>query len=206
MDKQLIEEKFRRLGARVRVTEAPVGRITVDVKRDRKGEYFDLVVARRTANGVGVWVDAIDVRPRERHLLLMAADDAGGNPAKSGEKQKFLCGHDERAWFVAAVPETRAAANVREALEALRPAVVQWWLAQRRVRPRDRNRRRNEAFVRQGEWFFLPRPDVSVPESLVLQHEPIRRGNGKPHWVEFLTRTRGEVVYVNLAGEVLTES
>src|SRR5687768_15223393 len=137
MDKQLIEEKFRRLGARVRVTEAPVGRITVDVKRDRKGEYFDLTVARRTANGVGVWVDAIDVRPRERHLLLMAADDAGGNPAKSGEKQKFLCGHDERSWFVAAVPETRAAANVREAFEALRPPVVQWRLAQRRVRPRD---------------------------------------------------------------------
>jgi hypothetical protein len=205
MDKKLIEEKFRRVGARVRVTETPIGRLTVDVKRDGKGEYFDLKVARQTINGAGVWVDAIDVRPRERHLLLMAADDAGGAPAKSGGKQKFLCGHDERSWFVAAVPEKRPAANVREAFDALKPVDVQQALSRFKVRNRDRNLRRNEAFVRQGEWFFLPRPDVIVPDALVLRNEPIRRGNGKPHWVEFLSRTRGEVVYVNREGEAMTD-
>jgi hypothetical protein len=203
MDKLLLEAKFRRMGARVRVAEAPgVDRVRVDVKRDRLGEYFDLAVAPQA----GVWVDAIDVRPRERHLLLMVADDAAGAPAATGTKQKFLCGHDERAWFVAAVPETRKAANVREAFEALKPPDVRWALADRRVRNRDRNRRRNEAFIRQGEWFFLPRPDFSARDGIVLRDEPLRRGNGKPHWAEFLTRTGGEVVYVDRRGTAISEA
>ena len=203
MDKLLLEAKFRRMGARVRVAEAPgIDRVRVDVKRDRLGEYFDLGVAPKA----GVWVDAIDVRPRERHLLLMVADDAAGAPAATGAKQKFLCGHDERAWFVAAVPETRKAANVREAFEALKPPDVRWALADRRVRNRDRNRRRNEAFVRQGEWFFLPRPAFDVRDGIVLRGEPLRRGNGKPHWAEFLVRTGGEVVYVDRRGRAISES
>jgi len=36
---------------------------------------------------------------------------------------KFLCGHDERHWFVAAVPG-RGVSNVRTAMEALKPAAV----------------------------------------------------------------------------------
>jgi hypothetical protein len=202
MDKSLLEAKFRRMGARVRVAEAPgVSRVRVDVKRDRLGEYFDLAVEP----GAGVWVDAIDVRPRERHLLLMVADDAAGSPARSGAKQKFLCGHDERAWFVAAVPEARKASNVGEAFEALKPPDVRWALAARQVRNRDRNRRRNAAFVRQGEWFFLPRPEFAVGGGIVLRDEPLRRGNGKPHWAEFLTRTGGEVVYVDTRGRAISE-
>ena len=202
MDKFLLEAKFLRMGARVRAREdRGVGRVRVDVKRDRVGEYFDLAVRP----GAGVWLDAIDVRPRERHLLLMVADDAGGAPARSGAKQKFLCGHDERSWFVAAVPEARAASNVAEALEALKPRAVQWALARQHVRARDRNRRRNAAFVRQGEWFFLPDPWFRVPDALVLRDEPLRRGNGKPHWAQFLARTGGEVVYVGRGGKVLSE-
>ena len=201
MDKLLLEEKFRRMGARVRAHVEPgVGRVRVDVKRDRRGEYFDLAVDPRAE----AWVDAIDVRPRERHLLLMVADDAAGAPAASGTKQKFLCGHDERAWFVAAVPENRAAANVREAFEALKPAGVREALAREGVRNRHRNRRRNAAFLRQGEWFFLPRPNARVDEAMVLRDEPLRRGNGKPHWAEFLTRTGGETVYVGRGPRVIT--
>ena len=202
MDKQLLESKFRKMGARVRVEQSPrVGRIRVDVKRDREGEYFDLAVPAQA----GVWVDAIDVRPRDRHLLLMAADDSNGAPAATGTKQKFLCGHDERAWFVAAIPENRPAANVSQAFEALRPLVVQTALADRRVPTPHRNRRRNEAFVRQGEWFFLPQPRATVRPDEVIHNEPIRRGAGKPHWCEFLARTGGEVVYVNRQGQAMRE-
>ena len=38
----------------------------------------------------------------------------------TAEKNKFLCGHDERHWFVAAVPG-RSVATVRSAMEALKP-------------------------------------------------------------------------------------
>ncbi len=35
-----------------------------------------------------------------------------------------------------------------------------------------------------------------VDPKLVLTNEPLRRGGGKPHMVEFLYRSGGEVVYV----------
>jgi hypothetical protein len=62
---------------------------------------------------------------------------------------------------------------------------------------RDRNRRRNDAFVRQGEWFFLPTPSFQPRSAVVFHNEPIRRGNGKPHVCEFLCRSGGEIVYVS---------
>src|SRR6476469_6181618 len=102
MDIEKLIEKFGRLGARVKVTEArDVGRVSVDIRRDRKGEFFDLRVRGGDATEP-VCVDAIDVRPRERHLLLSVcnADPRTGLPEAGAAKQKFLCGHDERAWFV----------------------------------------------------------------------------------------------------------
>lgn len=60
-----------------------------------------------------------------------------------------------------------------------------------------RNRRHNRAFIRQGEWFFIPQPDLVVDSKLVLQGEPLARGRGKPHMAEFAYRTGGETVYVS---------
>ncbi|MCA9074004.1 MAG: hypothetical protein KDA93_03155, partial [Planctomycetaceae bacterium] len=62
---------------------------------------------------------------------------------------------------------------------------------------KDRNRRRNDAFLRQGEWFFIPAGDQQFPELLILRNEPLRRGGGKPHMCEELVRTGGEMVYVS---------
>jgi len=88
-------------------------------------------------------------------------------------KHKFLCGHDERHWFVAAVPENRASvANVQTACEALKPVAVQQELNRKQVRHKQRNRCRNEAFTRQGEWFFVPQPGLHVNGDMVLRHEP----------------------------------
>jgi hypothetical protein len=112
----------------------------------------------------------------------------------TGSKSKFLCGHDERHWFVAAVPESAKASTVWEAKEALKPAAVRRAQSQAKVKHRERQKRRNPAFVRQGEWFFLPRPDVHPPEAEILRNEPIR-ARGKAHWVEFLCRRGGEQVY-----------
>ena len=39
-------------------------------------------------------------------------------------------------------------------------------------------------------------PGLVVDEQVVRHHEPIRRGGGKPHLVEMLCRTGGEVVHV----------
>jgi hypothetical protein len=41
--------------------------------------------------------------------------------------------------------------------------------------------------VRQGEWFFLPRPNMHVGE-LAIRNGQLVRGGGKPHRVEWLYR------------------
>ena len=131
----------------------------------------------------------LDVQPADRHLLLLVREGS--------EKHKFLCGHDERHWFVAAIPESAPVGTVRQAKEALKPAEVQAAQARKGLRAEARNRRKNAAYRRQGEWFFLPVPGFAVDEKLVLRDEPLRRGNGgKPHWAEFCYRTGGETVYV----------
>jgi hypothetical protein len=189
MDTQLLEDKFRRMGARVKVHAGAVQRVAIDIGHDRKGEFFDLTVAQ------DVGVNAIDVRPRERHLLLAAHDeDRLGLPIGNG--QRFLCGHDERAWFVAAVPEHRPASNVSMAMDALKPRAVVQAEVQARLPFNKRHRRHNAAWIRQGEWFFIPVPWITWVNH-VLRNEPLRRGNGKPHTAEFLARSGGEMVYVD---------
>ncbi len=192
MDTSNLLAKFARIGARLKVTDRPsrrsgavAGIVSLDVLEDREGEFFE--VGRRTETDPDVAV--LDVQPGDRHLLLLVRD--------GGEKQKFLCGHDERHWFVAAVPESAPVGTVRQAKEALKPAEVRSAQGRAGLRAAARNRRKNAAYTRQGEWFFLPVPAFRVDETLVLRNEPLRRGNGgKPHWVEFCYRTGGVTVYV----------
>lgn len=54
----------------------------------------------------------------------------------------------------------------------------------------------SHACVRQGDWFFIPVPDLEVDPQRILRQEPLRRSGGKPHWVDELYRTRGNLVYV----------
>lgn len=202
MDTELLHRKFENLGARIRIGSSPlVERVRIDIKHDRKGEYFDVTLRQDEPRRVEV----LDCDAKGRHLLLMVAPEAKGVKMAAGEKQKFLCGHDERAWFVAAIPESSGASNVRTAMEALKPAAVRASQARRRVRFKDRNRRKNPGFVRQGEWFFIPRPDLRIPQNLILQNERIQRSGGKPHIAEFACRGGGEQVYVEIRrGRVLS--
>jgi len=180
-----LETMFERMGARVRVRDTFSGnRGGIDIRSDRHGEYFDIGVEAADR----VEYEVIDIRPRLKHLLLMARRVNG--------KQKFLCGRDERHWFVCAVPGA-SVSNVVSAMEALQPSEVRAAVGRKVKRAKNRLHRRNEAFVRQGEWFFVPAPELSVNPKLVLRNEPISRGRGgKPHMCQFLYRAGGELVYV----------
>lgn len=190
-DRDTLEGKFARIGARMKLADGtgsgrrPGVAVALDVRRDRRGEFFEVI--RRPDAEAGV--EVLDVQPADRHLLLLVRE--------RGEKSKFLCGHDERHWFVAAVPESAPVGTVRAAKEALKPVEVRAAQARAGLGIRAGNRRKNAANRRQGEWFFIPAPDLKVDEKLVLHDEPITRGNGgKPHRVDFCDRTGGETVHV----------
>jgi hypothetical protein len=159
----------------------------VDIQSDARGQFFELRVPTHLSDSLEVSVPQIE--SKQRHLLLQVR--------KSDEKpqiDRFLCGHDEREWFVAAVPG--GASSVRQAMDALQPSEVREALTRNHVSSLKRYSRKNRAFRRQGEWFFVPKASLVVDEKVVLRNEPLRRGAGKPHLVEQLYRTGGETVHV----------
>jgi hypothetical protein len=190
---EFLVRAFDKIGARVKFSEAVsrwVGgrrirrNLELDVRRDAKGEFF--LVARDTHALQELVV--LDVQPRERHLLLLSRE--------GGEKHRFLLGHDERHWFVAGIPESSPVSRVRDAKFALKPETVV--VSEGNVRRKVRDRRRNAARIRQGEWFFVPAVGVEINPFLILRSEPlVRSRGGKPHICEQLYRFGGETVYVS---------
>lgn len=76
-------------------------------------------------------------------------------------------GHDERHWFVAAVPESeRGVSGVAQAMVALQPMSVREAVALKK--PKHPLDRKNTAYMRQGEWFFVPTPGLDVDPATVL--------------------------------------
>ena len=192
MDTNLLDNKFARMGARLKLADrlarhirSTAGAVLLDVQTDRRGEFFQIV----TPPGAEAELEVLDLQPADRHLLLLIRDGK--------DKSKFLCGHDERHWFVAAIPEAASVGTVRQAKEALKPAEVRAAQARKGIKGKARSRRKNAAYVRQGEWFFLPVSGLVVDAKLILRDEPISRGSGKPHWADFCYRTGGELVYVS---------
>ena len=98
MDTNLLNTKFARIGARLKVAERTSlrrrtsGVISLDVQADRKGEFFEI----GRPKGAEVEIAVLDVQPADHHLLLLVREGK--------DKSKFLCGHDERHWFVAGIP------------------------------------------------------------------------------------------------------
>ena len=192
MDTALLNKKFECIGARLKIVDRPrrflrtnSTLVTFDISEDQCGEFFE-IMPRAGANPE---IEVLDVRPSDRHLLLLVREE--------GAKNKYLCGHDERHWFVAGIPESAPVGTVQQAKKALQPKEVQTAVARKGMSRKSQDRRKNAAFIRQGEWFFLPANTMVVEEALVLRNEPLRRGNGgKPHWAEFCFRTGGETVHV----------
>jgi len=201
-----LERFFFQMGARVKVVEvAAVAsgwrrvdsrgedlRVVLDIRRDKHGPFFEV----RTLTGTNQELLVLNAQPRKKHLLLLSRqfDQAGQVQAK----QKFLCGQDEGHWFVAAIPEDEPVSTVAGAQTALKPAEVRLREQALGLRRKHGFRRRNAAFVRQGEWFFVPAEKVGADPLRVLRYEPLSRGNGsKPHWAELCYRSGGETVYVS---------
>jgi hypothetical protein len=203
---QNLKRQFTKIGATLEVELLPTMRrsrqfrrnpgaspvdFLLDVRDGKNGETFILSIRKEVQNLLEFV--AVDVQPPQRHLLLLSKDFTMDIP----RKEKFLCGHDERHWFVAGVPN-QGIVTVRDAFEALKPDTVVKSQERHRVKPKNRNKRHNTGFIRQGEWFFIPQPTFEVGNPhLILRNEPLRRGMGKPHVVEQLYRTGGETVYVN---------
>jgi hypothetical protein len=192
-----LTSSFNSMGAKVRIhqSDAPSKRsglwredapIVIDIHDNGAGEYFKLT------HRPDVAVDVRDVQVSDGHLLLTARFPAAG----AIRRADFLCGRDEKHWFVAAIPENARAHDVQSAKDALKPQAVWDALRAHNVPAEHRDRRRTAAFIRQGEWFFIPRPAMKVARVAILHDEPIRRGAGKPHLCQFLTRHRGTTVYV----------
>jgi hypothetical protein len=167
MNAKHLEAKFATMGARLKVREIPSrwqmgerrwidpAEFAVDIQRDRRGAVFELRVPTHLREVLEATVQQAE--PKQRHLLLLVRKSS--DPARL---DRFLCGHDERAWFVAAVPG--GASSVRQAMDALQPKAVRDALARNDVSARKRYARKNRAFRRQGEWFFVPEASFVVDD------------------------------------------
>lgn len=204
MNQNLIERHFGAIGAAIRVTEveppvvttassvrrtirrmavlrrSPVVLDVQTVREKRKlKEIFTLHIER------GVDVNVVQIDPDLRHLLLNVNDGK--------QKSKFLCGHDERHWFVAGV--NNSVTTVRSAMESLQPPAVR--AKTNGLRSKERLTRKNSAFIRQGEWFFLPANITLPPDAVILRNEPLRRNaRSKPHVVDEMYSHGGQMVYL----------
>ena len=189
-----LERAFESIGARLRleVSRPRWGNASwyaIDIGRDHRGQFFALRGDETTLSTLEY--DLLNKQAADRHLLMLVKEP------QARRKDRFLCGHDEREWFVAAIPGN--ATTVLQAKEALKPAFVRNAQARHGLNARQANSRHNAAFRRQGEWFFVPleTPLVVAPK-LIRRWEPISRGSGsKPHLVEQIYRTGGDTVYVH---------
>jgi hypothetical protein len=199
METQVLERKFADLGARVkfnRLNRFANGNFRINVGRDGEGEFFDI------QSNDGLQIDALDVQKKDRHLLLMVKEKTGNNQF---EKNKYLCGHDERHWFSAAIPEGVRVSSVNDAKQALKPSEL--ISIERRLGIKTKNlhkrHRKTEAGLkihRQGEFMFVPDYEFKPTKDTVIhENEPLTRGAGKPHMAQFLCRRGGTQVYVNSA-------
>jgi hypothetical protein len=200
-----IVNKFQKIGAaaRVSVREPRIARtsferrvilppLTIDVRTSKGQEVFEIVINHSVKDRLDIQVP--QALPEDGHLVLVAREL--NQKGQVLNRHHFLCGHDERHWFVAGVSRV---STVIEAKAALKPDDVRSQESRLGLGRKKSNRRRNDAFVRQGEWFFIPAQDLQVDPKLVLENEPITRGGrrgGKPHWAQFAYRTGGEPVRV----------
>ncbi len=185
MNNESLKKHFQAMGARVKFHPAgrtsrrrirSTGPFSIDIGRDKYGEFFDIEQEENAPE-----FELLQIKPKERHLLLYTRDG-----------QRFLCGHDERHWFVAGI--SGAVSTVRSAKQSLMPAQIMQQV--KALPPGEVDNRRNAVFKRQGEWFFIP-TNREFDESLVLFNEPLQRTvRSQPHICQEIYREGGELVYI----------
>jgi hypothetical protein len=201
----MLTEAFNKIGARVKFYKKSLvtvrdrktyenilakGTPTIDIRTDKIGEFFAIFC--NDLNEINI----LDVQPKTKHMLI------GFKPGEDRRTETgnlhYLLGFDERHWFVASVPDG-GTVNVRTAMEALKPKVIAMEQNEKRIKYNKRNKRRNDVFVRQGEWFFVPlEKDLVVADYKILKNEPLlRNGGGKPHRAEWVVREGGRNIWVH---------
>ena len=178
---------FAKIGARVKVHGPRRWQretYEIDVRSDKQGEYFDLSLLRATN------FQLLQAREDQKHLLILGEDG-----------KRFLCGHDERHWFVAGIKDR--VSTVMAAKASLMPESVRQMVGN--LPPSEVDNRNNRVFKRQGEWFFVP-VIKNINPDFILRNEPMRKtSRNKPHWASELYRDGGETVYVSRS-ETLSEA
>jgi len=189
---EAVERKFNEMGAKVNIGRAKVNRrnenddgFSIDITHKDGEEIFDIILQPKNNSELSV----LQIDKLDRHLLLLVREGQGIEAIS----QKFLCGHDERHWFVAGVSDV---STVWAAKESLKPRGVRANQEMTGVKRKNLQKRRNKGFVRQGEWFFIPAPSVNVDPNLIIKKEPLQRGAGTPHIAEEVYRFGGESVRV----------
>jgi hypothetical protein len=185
MNTESIEKAFVKMGADVRFGEPGPWSRNFTVNVNRAGVFL-------INSGIPVEFSVLDLKPKDRHLLLMARYKEAG--ARNETKNRYLMGHDERHWFVSEI--SAPVSSVEAAKQSLKPSEVVE--VESGLKTKNRHRRRNAAWLRQGEWFFVPAPSYQPDPNLILRDEPLIRGRGsKPHMCQELFRMGGETVYVS---------
>jgi hypothetical protein len=184
-----IEKQFKKIGADVAVNpdvRALAGGYSVDF---RDGNF--LIAAEED-----VKVEVVDVDAKDRHLLLNVTVPISKKKQRTfTSKHKILCGHDERDYFVAVLPDRHTVKNVAEAKNALKPDAVR--TVENGVKTSNKNKRKLKERIRQGEWFFIKAENITPDPLLVRKNEPITRNfRSKPHVIDEVYRTGGTSVRV----------
>ena len=193
-----LEKTFEKIGAKVKIVLAENRRngpmierqqiaVRLNVITKNGKELFEISIRKDVVDKLDLFV--LEVLPKERHLVLLARQlDSNGQVVT---KNHFLCGHDERHLFVAAVDSVSTVATAKA---SLKPAEI--LLNETGLNTKKRNRRKTKIFKRQGEWFFVPAEVMPMP-NLVRTDEPLRRNrDSKVHTAQFAYRSGGESVMV----------
>lgn len=180
-----IVKSFNKIGAKVHFNGAPDGTgVSLNIITKEREEIFEI----RADNSIELMT--LEVIPKDRHLVLFARQI--GPNGDTIDKHHFLCGHDERHFFVAAVERV---STVAEAKASLKPASLRD--KEVGISTKKKNRRKTNTFKRQGEWFFVPDQSVGIEKHKIRRNEPLVRGNGsKAHIAQFAYRVGGTAVKV----------
>lgn len=191
VDKFVLDElarPFNEMGAGLLVSEVPTNSPRQPFRVDVQGKVFSVDLPE------DMQMQVLDADPKDRHFLLMLSREGTATDGDRVNRFRYLCGHDERAFFVAAVPGLPK--SVAEAKEVLMPPEAQAAIARYRSQRKRAKRHGIGKVMRQGEWFFVPSNIVPNP-IYVLRNEPIRRNSrSKPHMCEFLYRRGGDEVFI----------
>ncbi len=161
-----ILKKFEEIGAKVRIEENSnsISNFRMNIIERKSEEVFFISLKKPI-----IELQVLQTRKDINHLLLMVKDN------EIGTQEKFLCGFDERHWFLVGVDDN--VRNVDHAMLSLKPALVDIQQKIKKIKRKNINKRHNKAFIRQGEWFFIS-SRISINTQNYIMYKNHSLGNG----------------------------